>query len=749
MLVLSYIHGWKRCFASGNGLGKVWRIAGVEGLRRIVSAQLDVGIMRATPMATRTVRFDRGGRARTRDRLSHLRCLLLVAPATLWLLTGRFSNGLPSLWGMGFLFLLCVGVIVLGLRARSGPGADFLPSFLGGWAAITALFAFAEISGGLRAALFPVLLAALAMFILFNNRGVAYALAGLACVYELVLWFGGPASSGRSWVETLSHIELLGLVCLLPLALELPKGVRRLRPARTRTRTKEVPPEVNDDVFTADDGGLLNTATQLALETCGAEVVSLLVLAEAGDTFAVLSSTDTRFLDSELPAHLGIVGGVVRTGQAVVANHLRSEMPGTLHGPDQPQPKHVMAAPIRRGRRVVAVLLGQRWSGEHFGADNLDKLKAYARLLSYSLAAQKEVERVTDAHFEIERFFDASRMLNNALTPEEVYRSAIQALEMIAPFDLTLFTWLEPDGSHSVVHTSGLDTERLAGCAVDSDRSLASMVVKNGHYLPFGCEYRGDSAPIVCAGENFRGLKSSVVLPLRLHDRVTGTLAVGSSEPHMFSDQRRGMLEVIANQLSVSLANARAYARVQSLSVTDALTGLFNRRMFHERLDEALARSERSGGPLTLVILDIDHFKVINDTYGHPVGDDVLRELGATIRNMMRRTDSAARYGGEEFALILEDTDVSGALVLAERLRKKTGGLIFKGPKKETFSIALSLGLAGLRLHAEDADSLIDAADKALYEAKHGGRNQSRIAAISPNAPEIPEGRGAASLSLC
>ena len=683
-----------------------------------------------------------------RDRLSHFRYSLLVAPATLWLLTGQFSDGLPSFLGIVFLLLLCVGVLVVGFKARLGPGVDSIPSLIGGWAAITALFAFAEMAGGFRAAMYPVLLAALAMFILFNSRAVAYGLAGVACSYELLLWLGGFSGTERGWVETLSHLELLGLVCLIPLATEIPKGVRRLRPARSATRPGESQADTGEDVFTADDGGLLDTATELAHETCGADVVTLLVLDGSGERFVVSSSTDELFLDSELPAHLGIPGSVVRTGQAVVANHLRSEMPGTLQAPGQPHPKHVMAAPIHRGRRVVAVLLGQKWTGEHFGADNLDKLKAYAKLLSYSLAAQKEVERVTDAHFELERFFDASRLLNSALTPDEVHSSAIKALRMIAPFDLTLVTWIEPNGDHTVVHTSGLDSSRLEGQTIDTERSLASMVVKNGHYLPFGCEYRGDSAPIVCRGEDLRGLTSSIVLPLRLHGRVTGTLAAGSSEPNMFTDQRRGMLEVIANQLSVSLANARAYARVQALSVTDPLTGLFNRRMFHARLEEALARSERSGGPLTLVMLDIDHFKSINDTHGHPVGDDVLRELGVTIRNMMRRTDSAARYGGEEFALVLEDTDVSGALVLAERLRKKTASLSFQGPEKTTFSISISLGLAGLRLHADGEESLIDAADQALYEAKHCGRNQSRVAAMLPNKSKIPESRTQATLPL-
>ena len=119
-----------------------------------------------------------------------------------------------------------------------------------------------------------------------------------------------------------------------------------------------------------------------------------------------------------------------------------------------------------------------------------------------------------------------------------------------------------------------------------------------------------------------------------------------------------------------------------------------------------------------------------------------------TIRNMMRRTDSAARYGGEEFALVLEDTDVSGALVLAERLRKKTASLSFQGPEKTTFSISISLGLAGLRLHADGEESLIDAADQALYEAKHCGRNQSRVAAMLPNKSKIPESRTQATLPL-
>jgi diguanylate cyclase (GGDEF)-like protein len=165
---------------------------------------------------------------------------------------------------------------------------------------------------------------------------------------------------------------------------------------------------------------------------------------------------------------------------------------------------------------------------------------------------------------------------------------------------------------------------------------------------------------------------------------------------------------------------------MEEMATTDGLTGLVNHRTFQERFVEMLARAERSAGKQALLLTDIDHFKKVNDSYGHPTGDVVLRGVAQVVRDCVRKIDLAARYGGEEFAIVLEGTDLAGARQLAERIRTEVQKQIFAAPEgKEPFSCTLSLGIAVYPDDGRDAKALIAHADQALYHAKHNGRNRA------------------------
>jgi diguanylate cyclase (GGDEF)-like protein len=163
---------------------------------------------------------------------------------------------------------------------------------------------------------------------------------------------------------------------------------------------------------------------------------------------------------------------------------------------------------------------------------------------------------------------------------------------------------------------------------------------------------------------------------------------------------------------------------MEEMATTDGLTGLVNHRTFQERMSDLLSRAERQGGRLALLLTDIDHFKKVNDTHGHPVGDQVLKRVAQVARGQVRKIDIAARYGGEEFAIVLDGTDLAGARQLAERIRTEVEKQEFtsdKGP----FKCTLSLGIACFPDDAREQKALIHHADQALYGAKHGGRNQA------------------------
>src|SRR5438552_13655339 len=170
-----------------------------------------------------------------------------------------------------------------------------------------------------------------------------------------------------------------------------------------------------------------------------------------------------------------------------------------------------------------------------------------------------------------------------------------------------------------------------------------------------------------------------MVLPLLVKDEAIGTFTVAAKRPGAFPGDRREMLGVIANQVAISMQNARMFQVVEEQATTDGLTGLVNHRTFQERFQAMLGRAERHQFPVSLILTDIDHFKKVNDTYGHPTGDEVLRRVAAILKANARKIDIVARYGGEEFALVLESTDREGARQLAERIRVEVAQQTFYG----------------------------------------------------------------------
>jgi diguanylate cyclase (GGDEF)-like protein len=159
-------------------------------------------------------------------------------------------------------------------------------------------------------------------------------------------------------------------------------------------------------------------------------------------------------------------------------------------------------------------------------------------------------------------------------------------------------------------------------------------------------------------------------------------------------------------------------SKLSELAAIDGLTQLRNRRAFEERMEDETRRFRRHGNEVSLVLLDIDHFKSFNDTFGHPKGDEVLRGVGRLIRRSLRATDFAARYGGEEFAIILPNTDLAGALIVAEQLRRAIESATW-----EDRAITASIGVATMCEEVSTAEDLVDYADRALYRSKQAGRN--------------------------
>ncbi|HYP22469.1 MAG TPA: sensor domain-containing diguanylate cyclase, partial [Actinomycetota bacterium] len=211
--------------------------------------------------------------------------------------------------------------------------------------------------------------------------------------------------------------------------------------------------------------------------------------------------------------------------------------------------------------------------------------------------------------------------------------------------------------------------------------------------------------------------RNLVAVPLAADGEPVGALVVEHTGGRV---ERRvvSMLGQFAAHAALALRNSWLLQQVQRLAETDGLTGLANRRTFETTLERELSRAARSGEPVTLVMVDVDHFKKLNDTHGHQTGDEVLKLVAGELASACRDFDTAARYGGEEFAVILPSCSSSESLVVGERLRESIAAI------ETVTDVTASAGVATFPVHASDPEGLIKAADEALYESKRAGRNR-------------------------
>lgn len=213
-------------------------------------------------------------------------------------------------------------------------------------------------------------------------------------------------------------------------------------------------------------------------------------------------------------------------------------------------------------------------------------------------------------------------------------------------------------------------------------------------------------------------------IPINCKGRRTGLMIVDNVFTRQpLNDYDLSFLTILADQLSTVIENSRLFERVEKLSITDSLTGLFNHRYFYERLSEEISRAGRFGNSLSLIMLDIDNFKNFNDTYGHQAGDTVLNTVSRIIQDNVRAIDVASRYGGEEIAIILPGTDIEGAIIIAERIRVSIREYELKMNQDNTVHITVSIGLVCYPVDATIKSELVRKADQALYWVKHHGKD--------------------------
>ncbi len=331
---------------------------------------------------------------------------------------------------------------------------------------------------------------------------------------------------------------------------------------------------------------------------------------------------------------------------------------------------------------------------------------------------------------------------------EALYRSFIalhkevEHLSTLREIGLAINSTLELNDTLTIIVNvvqGALDVSRVTIYQLDKTGKVALPVIaKYGQDLISHDRLKEETAPLVgtSLGEALGSRKvctynsdmqCSAYVPLIAQDKPVGIMRI---DDHLdgtdFTDDDASLLQLLGLQIAVAINNAQLYVK----AVTDGLTGLYVRRYFDLRMDEEFEQARRYGRNFSMLLLDIDHFKAFNDTHGHQTGDVVLRQFADLLVENTRKTDICCRYGGEEVAIILPETALNEASLLASKLCTRVRTYAFQGMSNNELSVTCSIGVAAYRNDYGDAAKMVEASDKALYLAKSLGRNRAELAGI-------------------
>jgi two-component system cell cycle response regulator len=475
---------------------------------------------------------------------------------------------------------------------------------------------------------------------------------------------------------------------------------------------------------------VLRGALAVAEAALRPHTVAVFLLAPDGESVRLreCASQSDRLFRGPLSAREGALGAVLSSQHAVRLEDGAAQL--TYYQERAPVPSFCGAPLQQSGGALIGALAADR--ATPFSPEEQQVLTALAREVTRAIEAERLLGAVRREKEEKARFFRALEELNKTTTLQQAAEVAVaQARQMCPALDLCAITLAE-DRRHRVAAVEGDAASALRDLSFPEDAGLVSNVVKLGAALPGRPLGSMDRVQIFDSGTVVRGLSALKIFPLRTGESVVGTLVCGSRAAGGLPETSQKELSMLALQAAQALVRTRLYEQSERLATTDGLTGLLNRRTLNAQLQGRLREAQRYNRPISLLMVDIDHFKKVNDTHGHPAGDAVLRGVAKLLQTQARETDIVARYGGEEMALILPETDPRGAHAIAERIRKAVGSATHRG-EQGNLQVTVSIGVATWPGAGEAAEALLEAADKALYRAKKAGRN--RVSAANPASP--------------
>jgi diguanylate cyclase (GGDEF)-like protein len=599
-----------------------------------------------------------------------------------------------------------------------------------------------------------------------ESAAVAYGVAALAALLAVA---DGARGSFAGWKTAVaSTLGYAALVLALQLALRLEKrrladlqselarlrhGIDELeerepagapaRPTAAGLMLRQVSEE-GRRVRQLDHAAELDDALQKLVEVARAaarahSVVYFDLDRERERAFARAAATPPGLLgERSAPLRADPFAFVVDRGQSFYATDFKKLLWSLPYYRGEVKVGTLLALPVRTAGVVCGVLVADRLEIQSLNGEEPALLESFAQLIGDTVTRVRQSSRREDREAESKALAEVSTLMAEIIEPPRLRARLLASARDLVAFDGAAVVMADRAQTRYVL-TNGVGwAAEYEGREVGLlERTWTAWLLKHDQPSLLLDDIQGhDRMPILVLDEGTGRGESLLGVAIRARRETLGALIL-TGRRGAFDSTAQRVLTILANQAAGSLFAGNLVEQEKQNALHDALTGLSNRRAFDEALERAIAREDRQQGRFALLLMDIDHFKKLNDTYGHPAGDAALKNTAATLGQLLRKGDQAARYGGEEFAVILPGTDAAGAAQLAERVRQgvENARLVVAGARLE---VTVSLGVALWPTDGRDADALVEAADRGLYAAKQGGRNRVVAAADLAREP-VPE----------